>query len=102
MDWSDDRVLAMCSVAELPAIAARAALVVGIVSADEVHDARAALRDHSNVMIVPSDPDGTIPWTHEFFSVVYAPSVAEPTSEMLRVLIAAGTLVLAGGAVQKR
>ena len=102
MDWSDDRVLAMCPVAELQGIAARAAVVVGIVDADDVYDARAALREYSNVMIVPSDPDGTIPWTHEFFSVVYAPSVAEPTSEMMRVLIAGGTLVLAGGAVQKR
>lgn len=98
---SDDRVLAFVPVAQLAEVASRAALVVGMVEAGAVADARAALRDHANAMIVPSDPDGAIPWKDEFFSVVYAPSVTEPSAEMLRVLMPGGRSVVAGGVVTK-
>jgi hypothetical protein len=98
----DDRVLAIAPVDTLREMAARAALVVGVFDGDGVYDARAALRDCSNVMIVPSDPEGTIPWKDEFFSVVYAPSASRPTVEMLRVLVSGGVAITASGSVAKR
>lgn len=99
---SGDRVLALAPVAELRDLAEKVALLVGILDPDAVYEARAALRNFSNVMIVPADPEGTLPWKDEFFSVVYAPSAAEPDREMLRVLAPGGRALVAGGAVTKR
>src|SRR5687767_14098085 len=89
----DDRVLVLTALSaeELSDIAAVAALVVCVLESDAVYDVRAALREFQNVMVIPADPTGSIPWRDEFFSVVYSDSDA--TGDTLRVLIPGGRLV---------
>jgi hypothetical protein len=103
---STDRVLllSMPSVEEVRGIALQVSegIVVGVLDAHLVYEARAALREHPNVMITPSDPDGVLPWRDEFFTAVYAPGVAEPSAELLRVIEPGGTLLVAGGLMAKR
>ena len=83
-----DRVLllTMPSLDEVRGIATQVSegLVVAIPEGDAVYEARASLRDYPNVMIIPADPEGSIPWRDEFFTTVYAPHADQPTREMLR------------------
>ena len=76
-------------------------IIVGLLDRDAVYDARAALREFSNVMITPAEADGVVPWKEDFFSVVYAPSLPVPTPEVMRVLAPGGTAWVAGGPVTK-
>ena len=77
-------------------------ILVGVLVKDEVFEARKGLRDFPNVMIVPAEADGTIPWREDFFSVIYAPALSEPSAEILRVLAPGGTAYLSGGPVVRR
>lgn len=101
-----DRVLllAMPPLEEVRGIAARLTdgLLVALLDADAVYEARRTLKDFANVMVAPADPEGVIPWKEEFFSAVYAPHETEPTAETLRVLLPGGTAWVAGGPVVKR
>ena len=102
---SADRVLLL----ELPpaeevrdiAAAATDGIVVGVLDREAVYNARATLRDFENVMITPAEDDGILPWKDDFFSIVYAPSLKEPTPEVLRVLAPGGTAWVATGPVTK-
>ena len=100
----DDRVLLLSlpSPEEVQRMASQASIIVGLVSADDVFETRRLLRERPNVMIAPADPEGTLPWKEEFFSVVYAPDMPAPSAEMLRVLVPGGTAWVAGGPVVKR
>jgi len=83
------------------AAAATQGIVVGVLGREDVYEVRAVLRDCSNVMIAPAEADGGIPWADDFFSVIYAPALAEPTPEILRVLAPGGTAWIASGPVTK-
>lgn len=76
-------------------------IVVGMLGREDVYEARAVLRDFANVMIAPAEDDGGIPWADDFFSVIYAPALAEPTPEILRVLAPGGTAWVASGPITK-
>jgi len=96
----DDRVLVVGQrpAAELRIIAStliRGQLTV-IADGDAVHELRRELREVDNVMIVPSEQDGSIPFSEKVFSVVSAPDAAEVTEDLLRVLIPGGTAWIAG------
>jgi hypothetical protein len=69
---------------------------------DAVYDLRREVRDLENVMVTPADPEGTISWKDEFFTIVYAPHLKELSGEMLRVLGRGGVAYLAGGPITKR
>ncbi len=101
----NDRVLllTMPSIEEVRRIASCVSegIVVGVLHREEVYEARRLLRDEMNVMITPADPGGVLPWRDDFFSVVYAPLLEEPSSEVLRVLVPGGTAWLAGGPVTR-
>lgn len=103
---ADDRVLllALPPAPELRAIAQRASdgIVVGLANGDALYEARRELKECANVMVTPGEPDGMLPWKDEFFTVVYAPTAAEPSEEILRVLQPGGQAWVAGGAVVKR
>jgi hypothetical protein len=103
---STDRVLLLGieQADEIRAIAERVTggIVVSVMDRDAVYDARRSLLDRSNVMIVPAEGDGTLPWKENFFSVVYAPAAAEPSGEMMRVLQPGGAAWVAAGPVVKR
>lgn len=58
-------------------------LAVVIDDADIVAAGRAAFRDFDNVLFVPEDPTGTLPWTDGFFTKIIAPQMSR---EMERVL----------------
>jgi hypothetical protein len=77
-------------------------ILVGVTAGEEVYEARRLLRDFPNVMITPAEPDGSLPWREDFFTVVYAPGHTEPVPEMLRVLAPGGTAWIAGGSVTRR
>jgi hypothetical protein len=100
-----DRVLllTMPPLEEVTAIATQVSkgLVVGVLDGGAVYDARAELRDFTNVMIIPADPEGKLPWRNDFFTTVYAPEVTNPTAEMLRVVVPGGTIFVAGGPLLK-
>lgn len=102
----DDRVLllALPPAEDIPKIAGQLTqgICVGVLEGDAVYEARRLLRDCPNVMIVPAEADGILPWKEEFFSVVFAPALAEPTTEILRVLAPGGTAWMAAGPVTKR
>jgi hypothetical protein len=102
----DDRVLLLTlpPAEEVLSMAAQleAGLLVGVLERNEVYEARRALREFSNVMITPAEADGTLPWREGFFSVVYAPHVAEPSAEMFRVLAPGGTAWVSRGPVTRR
>jgi hypothetical protein len=102
----EDRVLllALTSFEEIPALAAQLSegICVGVLEGDAIYEARRLLRDCPNVMMVPAEPDGTLPWREGFFSVVVAPALAEPTPEILRVLAPGGTAWLADGPFTRR
>ncbi len=72
-------------------------LIVGLADPEKLTEARQACRDRDNVMFVPADPQGLIPWRDEFFSRVYAPEQEELTAEIMRVLIPGGLAYLATG-----
>ena len=101
-----DRVLLLRfeTVDEVQAIAERVSsgMVVGVTEGDGVYEARRALQDFTNVMIIPAEPHGTLPWKDDFFTVVSAPRAHGPSEEMLRVLEPGGTLWVSGGPIVKR
>ena len=88
---------------EVRSIAASAAegIVVAVLEREQVYEARSALRDFSNVMIAPAEEAGVLPWRDDFFSIVYAPGLAAPTAEIVRVLSPGGTAWVASGPVTK-
>jgi hypothetical protein len=77
-------------------------VAVCVAGEDEVYALRRELQDCANVMVAPADPTGTIPWRDEFFSVVFAPHLSEPPSEILRVAAPGATIHLAGGPLTRR
>jgi hypothetical protein len=103
---AEDRVLLLTvpPADEMQALARQVSqgILVGVVERDDTWQARRLLRDYANVMITPADSDGSLPWRDDFFSVVYAPGLTEPSREILRVLAPGGTAWLAGGPVTKR
>ena len=98
----DDRVL-LLAIPEVELVAQiatrlRRGLLVGIGEPEQVHAARQATRDHTNVMFQPGSPD-EIPWQNEYFSKVIdlrgawsQPEMA--AREVLRVLAPSGTAIL--------
>lgn len=62
-----------------------------LVPAELVSELRRGLCDAQNVLVVPEDPEGGIPWADGYFSLVVAPGVNEITPEVARVLAAGGT-----------
>jgi hypothetical protein len=103
---STDRVLLLSipSSAEIAMLAGRLSrgILVCIADQDRTYELRQELSDRQNVMVVPVDPEGAIPWRDEFFTVAYAPHLAEPPAEILRVLAPAGRIYLASGSLTKR
>jgi hypothetical protein len=103
---TDDRVLLLTlpPIEEIRALAEQVAqgILVGVVERDATYEARRLLRNHPNVMITAAEADGSVPWRDDFFSVIYAPDLTEPSREILRVLAPGGTAWLAGGPVTRR
>ena len=69
-------------------------LLVGIGPDDDVRLVRRDCAAAHNVMIVPSDPTGTIPWQDHFFSVVVAHSDEAGSREVARVLAPGGKVLV--------
>lgn len=61
---------------------------------EAVADLRRELRDIGNVLIVPSEQDGTIPWADGYFSVLWAPHAEHAEVEFTRVLVPGGRCIL--------
>ncbi len=58
-----------------------------LVPADAVAELRRELREVTNVMVVPEDPeDGAVPWADAYFTRIWAPGKGEITPELQRVL----------------
>ena len=94
---SDDRVLVIDPTPEVPletwARQVAEGLLVVTAQGDDVYEMRRRLRDHNNVMITGSEPDGVVPWRDGFFTVVVAPSrTSVREQELRRVLSADGRL----------
>jgi hypothetical protein len=62
-----------------------------LVPAESVPDLRRALCDVQNVLVVPEDPDGYVPWADGYFTLILAPGLTKMTPELARVLAADGT-----------
>ena len=93
----DDRVLSLVIPGEsvIKAISAKLThgLLVAVGPDNDVRSARRAFTDLDNVMIVPDDPSGMIPWQDAFFSVVLAPETSTHDPEVRRVLVPEGRIV---------
>jgi hypothetical protein len=77
-------------------------LVVGIGSDEAVRDARRAVADLDNVMLIPAGgPGDPIPWQDGFFTKVIAPDHREVAAEMLRVTAPGGVIHLDGRTVTR-
>ena len=77
-------------------------LVVGIGPGDAVREARRALADLDNVMLIPAGgPADPIPWQDGFFTIVVAPHHREVEPEMLRVTAPGGSIHLAESVIQR-
>lgn len=98
---ADDRVLFL-AIPPLPELAAIARILmagclVALGTADEVDDARLALRDFDNVMFVDASP-GSVPWRDHFFSKIVVPVhlrelALQSGAEMDRLLAPGGSLI---------
>lgn len=71
---------------------ARARVLVGLGSDDEVRAARRQFADLENVMFVVGDR-GEIPWQDRFFSIIVDAGNTEPSPAMLRCLLHDGRIV---------
>jgi len=93
---ADDQVL-LLTIPEPAVLAALARILVrGVVVAmgppEFVDQARQALAEFDNVMLLDTDP-ARIPWRDGYFTKIVAPSGAEPSSEWRRVLSADGEII---------
>ena len=90
---ADDRVLllALADTSRLR-VWARAHMLVGLGSDDEVRVARRQFADLDNVMFVVGDRTA-IPWQQHFFTVIVDADGGEPTPAMLRCLTENGRIV---------
>ena len=85
---SSDRLLVAgpTGAAELRQLAAQLTQgsVCVLAQAGAVGDLRRELKDITNILIVPEDEDGTVPWVDGYFTRVIAP---EMTPELRRVTV---------------
>jgi hypothetical protein len=93
---SDERMLlvGMFSAEQVRAFATQLSngILCALVPVENVADLRRELRDLNNILVVPEDPDGHVPWVDGYFSVVLAAG-SEATAEMQRALCATGKFV---------
>jgi len=93
----DDRMLLVGQFSGEQVRAFAAQLSNGSLSALVPEDAVSGLRrdvvDLLNVLVVPEDPDGHVPWADGYFTVVLAPGLASPSEGLARVLAEDGRFV---------
>ena len=94
----DDRVLMLgipdgAAIVEIAGRLTRG-LLVGIGPEADVLAARRACSACDNVMFVPADPDGVIPWQDQFFSLVIANAVEAQGREVARILARGGRVLV--------
>lgn len=87
----DDRVVALIIpdasiIAEIAAKLAQG-LLVAFGPEDAVRSARRACSELDNVMFVPADGSGMLPWQDSFFTIALIPPNSEGNAEVQRVLV---------------